>query len=163
MMSGLRHWMLSMMALAGELALCLIRTANTEPPAQAVAASSADGSDFLSTATGHMAGNKPATSAAMADAMVFCLCLATENASASSCSSCSDRGFADVSEHNEDVVCLLCELCDDNLCDGPGSMSVRTCEVVICDGCQGGFHVACICALQSLRQHGLEANHLAVV
>ena len=28
------------------------------------------------------------------------------------CSSCADGGFADIGEHNEDVVCPLCELYD---------------------------------------------------
>ena len=36
-------------------------------------------------------------------------------------------------------------------------------EVVICEGCQGGFHVACIRALPSLRRRNLAANHPAAV
>ena len=139
-----------MMASAGESVLGPVRMADAEPPAPAVAASSADGSDFLSTTTGCMVGGRPAVSAAMADAMVFCLCPATENASASSCSSRSDGGFADIGEHNKDVVCPLCELYDDDLRDGPDSTSVRIREVVICEGCQGGFHVACVRVLPSL-------------
>jgi len=161
--SGIGRWMLSMMASAGESALRPIRTADAEPPAPAVVASSADGSDFLSTATDRTAGGKPAVSAAVADAMVFCPCPATENASASSCSSRSDGGFADIGEQNEDVICPLCELYDDDLRNGPDGTSVGVREVVICEGCQGGFHVACVRALQSLRRRGLEANHPAAV
>ena len=35
--------------------------------------------------------------------------------------------------------------------------------MVICEGCQGGFHVACAQALPSLRRRGLGANHLAAI
>ena len=32
-----------------------------------------------------------------------------------------------------------------------------------CEGCQAGFHVACVRALPSLRRRGLAANHLAAI
>jgi hypothetical protein len=97
------------------------------------------------------------------DAMDFCPCPAVDGASALSCSTRSDGGFADIGAHNEDVVCQLCELYDDDLRDGPDGTTVGTREVVLCEGCQGGLHVACVRALQSLRRRGLAANQPAAV
>jgi hypothetical protein len=77
-----------------------------------------------------MTGDKPAVSAAMVDAMGFYPCPAVDGASVSSCSAHSDGAFAGIGEHNEDVVCPLCELCDDDLRDGPDGTSVGTREVV---------------------------------
>ena len=72
-------------------------------------------------------------------------------------------GFMDIGVHSEDVVCPLCELCDDNLHDGPDGAPVGTCEVVICEGCQGGFHVTCVWVLPSLCWCSQAANHPATV
>ena len=84
---------------AGETVLRPIQVADADPPAPAVKPSSADGSDFLSAAAARTTGGKPAASAAVVDAMVFCPCPAVDGASASSCSARSDRGFADIGEH----------------------------------------------------------------
>ena len=146
--------MLGMMDSAEESVLRAIRIPDAGPPALAAAPSSANGSDFLSAAASCVAGDMPAASAVMVGTMVFCPCLAVDGDSASSCSARSDGGFADIGAHNEDVVCQLCELCDDNLRDGPDGTPIGTREVVICEGCQGGFHVACVRVLPSLRRRG---------
>ena len=61
------------------------------------------------------------------------------------------------------MICPLCELCDDDLRNGPDSASVGVREVVICEGYQGDFHVACVRILPSLRRRGQAANHPAAV
>ena len=131
------------MKMADAIALHMIWTKDESPLEQAAAPSLADGSDFLSAASTCVAAGKPPVSAAVVDAKDFSPCPAVGGASASSCSTRSDGGFADIWAHNEDVICPLCELCDDDLRDGPDSASMGVREVVICESCQGGFHVAC--------------------
>ena len=138
----LGQYMLGMMASAEEPILRAVRTTDAGPPEPAAVPSSADGSDFRCTSATCMAGDKPAESSAEVDTKVFSPCPAVGGASVSSCSTRSDGGFADIGAHNEDVVCPLCELYDDDLRDGPDGTPVGTREVVICEGCQGGFHVA---------------------
>ena len=128
LLSGeLGQWMLSMMDSAEETVLHAVRTTDAGLPELAAAPSSADGSDFLSTAASCVAGGKPIASAAMVDAQVFSPCLAVGGASVSSRSTRSDGGFADIGVHSKDVVCPLCRLCDDDLRDGPDSTSLGTC------------------------------------
>ena len=150
---------LGMMGPAEVSVLRAVWAKDASPPAQAAVPSSADGSDFLSTAAAHVAVDKPIESPAVVNVKVFSPCPAVGGASASSCSTHSDRGFADIGSHNKDMVCPLCELCDDNLQDGLDGTPVRTCEVVICEGCEGGFHVACVQALLPLCCCALVVNH----
>ena len=71
-----------------------------------------------------VAAGKPAVSAADVDAEDFSPCLAVGGASAVSCLTRSDGGFAEIGAHNEDVICPLCELCDNDLRDGPDGASL---------------------------------------
>ena len=84
--------MLVMMASAEESVLSSIQATDAGPPAPAVTLSSADGSDFLSVATARTTGDKPAASAAVVDAMVFCPCPAVDGDPASSCSTRTEYG-----------------------------------------------------------------------
>ena len=122
-----------------------------------------DGSDFISAASTRPCDAEEGPSAARAAAMDFSLCSASENASTSSHSTRSDCGFGDVGGCNEDLVCPLCELCDDDLHDDPDGESVGLRELVVCEGCQGGFHVACVRALPPLRRPPQPADHRAAI
>ena len=95
--------------------------------------------------------------------MEFSLCAAAEHTPAFSRSSQSDDGYAAIGSNNEDLVCPLCELCDDDLRDDAEGRSVGSRELVVCEGCQSGFHVACVRALPSLRRLPLPAGHPAAV
>ena len=53
----------------------------------------------------------------------------------------------------------MCELCDDDLRNGSDGAPVGFCELVVCEGHQGGFHVACVRALLSLRRGSLPDGH----
>ena len=113
----------------------------------------------LVTAATCAAVDKPAESPAAVDAKVFSPCPAVCGTSVSSSPTPSDGGFADIGVHSEDAVCPLCELCDNDLRDGPNGAPVGTHEVVICEGCQGGFHVMCVRVLPSLCRRGQAASH----
>ena len=125
-----------------DITLHVMREKDGRPARCDAVRSSADGSDFLSAASTRLDAAKTVPSAAHAAAAAFSPCPAAGGASALSCSTRSDGGFAEVGERNEDVICPLCELCDDDLRAGPDGTSVGSREVMMCEGCQGRFHVA---------------------
>ena len=140
------------------MTLHVIREKDGRPARCDAVRSSADGSDFLSAVSTRLDAARPRPSVMHAAA-------AAGGAMASSCSTRSDGGFAEVGECNEDVICPLCGLCDDNLRDGPDGASVGVQDVVLCKGCQGGFRVTYMCAMlsESLRRRSLAANHPAAI
>ena len=102
-------------------------------------------------------------SEAQVEALAFSSCTAQAHASASSRSTRSNGGYVDIGVDNEDLVCPLCGLCDDDLHGTAEGLTVSSCELVFCECCQGGFHVACVRVLPLLRRPPLPMGHPAAL
>ena len=95
--------------------------------------------------------------------MTLSMCAAGAHAQASSRPTQSDGGFAAVAADNESLACPLCGLCDDDKHTGRDGRDVRSRDLILCEGCQDGFHAACTRALLSLRRLLLPTGHPAAV
>ena len=62
-----------------------------------------------------------------------------------------------------DIGASLCGIRDDDLRDTAKGLTVGSRELVVCEGCQGGFHAACVRALPSMRWLPLPAGHPATL
>ena len=122
-----------------------------------------DGSDYLSAASTKACDDGAGLSAARVEALAFSTCTVGAHAPASSQSTQSDGGYAAVAGRNEGLVCPLCGLCDDDKHTDAEGPTVGWRDLIICEGCQGGFHAACVRALPSLRRPPLPAGHPAVL
>ena len=132
------------------------------PPRADASQCSADGSDFLSAASTRACDGGAGLSEAQVEALAF-LCAAQAHAPGSSRSTQSDGGYADIGADNEDLVCPLCGLCDDDLRVTAEGLTAGSRDLVVCEGCQGGSHAACVRALPSLRRPPLPAGHPAAL
>ena len=133
------------------------------PPRVDASQCSVDGLDFLSAASTRACDGGPGLSEAQVEVLAFLSCTAQAHASASSRSTRSDGGYAVIGADNEDLVCPLCGLCDDDLRDTAQGLTIGSRELVVYEGCQGGFHVDCMRAVPSLRRPPLPAGHPAAL